>query len=43
VTETLDKARAKVATDSKLSLDDWMKRHRAAVEKALEARGYRLP
>ena len=41
--EVLEKAQAKVATDAKLSLDDWMKRHRAAVEKALEARGYRLP
>lgn len=40
--DVLEKAQAKVAADAKLSLDDWMKRHRAAVEKALEARGYRL-
>ena len=41
-TEVLEKAQAKVATDSKLSLDDWMKRHRAGVETALKARGLRL-
>ncbi|MBI2206132.1 MAG: RraA family protein [Candidatus Rokubacteria bacterium] len=36
------KAQAKVDADAKLSLDDWMKRHRGAVETALKARGYRL-
>ena len=40
--EILEKANAKVATDSKMSLDDWMKRHKAGVETALKARGYRL-
>lgn len=40
--DVLEKAQAKVAADSKLALDDWMERHRVAVEKALEARGYRL-
>jgi 4-hydroxy-4-methyl-2-oxoglutarate aldolase len=40
--EVLDKAQAKVAADSKLSLDDWERRHRAAVETALKAKGYRL-
>lgn len=41
--DVLAKAQAKAAADAKLSLDDWMRRHRAAVEKALEARGLRLP
>lgn len=40
--EVLAKAQAKLAVDSKLSLDDWERRHRAAVESALKARGYRL-
>lgn len=40
--DVLARAQAKVAADAKLSLDDWERRHRAAVEKALEARGYRL-
>lgn len=40
--EVLAKAQAKVAADSTLSLDDWQRRHRAAVEAALAARGYRL-
>jgi regulator of RNase E activity RraA len=40
--EVLEKAQAKVAADSKLSLDDWMRRHRSAVEAALKTRGYRL-
>jgi regulator of RNase E activity RraA len=40
--EVLANAQAKVASDAKLSLDDWMMRHRTAVERALEARGYRL-
>ena len=40
--DVLAKARARVDADAKLSLDDWERRHRAAVEKALEAKGYRL-
>jgi regulator of RNase E activity RraA len=40
--DVLAKAQAKVATDSKLSLDDWERRHRAAVVAALATRGYRL-
>ena len=40
--DVLAKAQAKVATDSKLSLDDWERRHRGAVEAALKTRGYRL-
>jgi 4-hydroxy-4-methyl-2-oxoglutarate aldolase len=40
--EVLAKAQARVTADSKLSLDDWERRHRAAVETALKARGYRL-
>jgi 4-hydroxy-4-methyl-2-oxoglutarate aldolase len=40
--DVLAKAQAKVASDAKLSLDDWEKRHRAAVETALKTRGYRL-
>jgi 4-hydroxy-4-methyl-2-oxoglutarate aldolase len=40
--DVLSKAQARVATDSKMSLDDWERRHRAAVEAALKARGYRL-
>jgi regulator of RNase E activity RraA len=40
--EVLEKARARVAADAKLSLDDWERRHRSAVEAALKAKGYRL-
>jgi regulator of RNase E activity RraA len=40
--DVLRKAQEKVAVDSRLSLDDWEKRHRAAVETALKGRGYRL-
>jgi regulator of RNase E activity RraA len=40
--DVLAKAQARVAADAKLSLDDWERRHRAAVEAALQAKGYRL-
>lgn len=40
--DVLEKAQAKAAADAKLSLDDWQRRHRASVEAALKARGYRL-
>jgi 4-hydroxy-4-methyl-2-oxoglutarate aldolase len=40
--DVLAKAKAKAEADAKLSLDDWEKRHRAAVEAALKTRGYRL-
>ena len=40
--DVLAKAQAKVATDSAMSLEDWERRHRAAVEAALKTRGYRL-
>ncbi len=40
--DVLARAQARVAADAKLGLDDWEKRHRAAVETALKARGYRL-
>jgi 4-hydroxy-4-methyl-2-oxoglutarate aldolase len=40
--DVLSKAQAKVAADSALSLDDWEKRHRAAVEAALKTRGFKL-
>jgi regulator of RNase E activity RraA len=40
--DVLAKAQAKVAADSAMSLDDWERRHRAAVEAALRPRGYRL-
>jgi len=40
--EVLEKAQARVAADAKLSLDDWERRHRSAVEAALKTRGYRL-
>jgi 4-hydroxy-4-methyl-2-oxoglutarate aldolase len=40
--DVLAKAQAKLAVDSKLSLDDWERRHRAAVETSLKAKGYRL-
>jgi 4-hydroxy-4-methyl-2-oxoglutarate aldolase len=42
IDDVLAKAQARVAADAKLSLDDWEKRHRANVESALKARGYRL-
>jgi regulator of RNase E activity RraA len=40
--DVLAKAQAKVTADSALSLDDWERRHRATVESALRARGFRL-
>jgi regulator of RNase E activity RraA len=40
--DVLAKAQARVAADAKLSLDDWERRHRAGVEAALKAKGYRL-
>ncbi len=40
--DVLAKAQAKVAADSALSLDDWDRRHRSAVEAALRSKGYRL-
>jgi 4-hydroxy-4-methyl-2-oxoglutarate aldolase len=40
--DVLEKAQARVAADAKLSLDDWERRHRAAVEAALKTRGYKL-
>jgi 4-hydroxy-4-methyl-2-oxoglutarate aldolase len=40
--DVLAKAQAKVTADSALSLDDWQRRHRSAVEAALRTRGYRL-
>ena len=40
--DVLEKAQARVAADAKLSLDDWERRHRSAVEAALKAKGYRL-
>jgi regulator of RNase E activity RraA len=40
--DVLARAQAKVAGDAKLSLDDWERRHRAAVEAALKTRGHRL-
>lgn len=40
--DVLAKAEARVAADSALSLDQWEKRHRAAVEAALAAKGLRL-
>jgi 4-hydroxy-4-methyl-2-oxoglutarate aldolase len=40
--DVLAKAQAKVGADSALSLDDWQRRHRSAVEAALRTRGYRL-
>jgi 4-hydroxy-4-methyl-2-oxoglutarate aldolase len=40
--DVLEKAQAKAAADAKLSLDDWERRHRSAVEAALKTRGYRL-
>src|SRR6185295_11847896 len=41
-TDVLAKVQARVATDSAMSLEAWEKRHRAAVEAALSAKGYRL-
>jgi regulator of RNase E activity RraA len=40
--DVLAKAQAKVTADAALSLDDWERRHRAAVETALKNRGLRL-
>jgi len=40
--EVLAKAQARVNADAALSLDDWERRHRAAVETALKNKGYRL-
>ncbi len=40
--DVLAKVQARVATDSTLTLEAWEKRHRAAVEAALSAKGYRL-
>ena len=40
--EVLAKVQARVAADAALSLDQWEARHRASVETALRARGYRL-
>lgn len=40
--DVLAKAQARLTADSKLSLDDWERRHRAAVEAALKTKGYRL-
>lgn len=40
--EVLEKARARAEGEAKLSLDDWERRHRGAVEVALRGRGYRL-
>ena len=41
-TDVLAKVQARVATDSAMTLEAWEKRHRAAVEAALSAKGYRL-
>jgi hypothetical protein len=40
--DVLAKAKARVESDSAMTLDAWEKRHRAAVEAALGAKGYRL-
>jgi 4-hydroxy-4-methyl-2-oxoglutarate aldolase len=40
--EILAKVQARVAAEAMLSLDDWERRHRAAVEAALKTKGYRL-
>ena len=40
--DVLAKAQAKATADAAMSLDDWEKRHRAAVETALRGRGLRL-
>jgi len=40
--DVLAKAQARVAADAALSLDDWERRHRSAVEAALKAKGFRL-
>jgi regulator of RNase E activity RraA len=40
--DVLAKVQARVATDSAMTLEAWEKRHRAAVEAALSAKGYRL-
>jgi len=41
-TDVLAKVQARVAADAALTLDAWEKRHRAAVEAALQSKGYRL-
>jgi regulator of RNase E activity RraA len=40
--DVLAKVQARVESEAKLSLDDWERRHRAAVEAALKTKGYRL-
>ena len=40
--DVVARAQDKVMADSALSLDDWERRHRAAVEAALRSKGYRL-
>jgi 4-hydroxy-4-methyl-2-oxoglutarate aldolase len=40
--DVLAKVQAKVAADAALDLDAWQRRHRASVEAALQARGFRL-
>ena len=40
--DVVARAQAKAGADSVLSLDDWERRHRSAVEAALRTRGYRL-
>lgn len=39
--DVLAKVQARVESEAKLSLDDWERRHRAAVEAALKTKGYR--
>ena len=40
--DVLAKVQARVESEAKLRLDDWERRHRAAVEAALKTKGYRL-
>ena len=40
--DVLAKVQARVAADAAMTLEAWEKRHRAAVEAALSAKGYRL-
>jgi 4-hydroxy-4-methyl-2-oxoglutarate aldolase len=42
VPDVLAKAQAKATADAALTRDAWERRHRASVEAALQARGYRL-
>lgn len=42
VSDVLAKVEARVASESKLSFDEWAARHRASVEAALRERGLRL-